>query len=399
MLEQAITQATRNDPTVPAKRRVVIETGKYGYERIYMEYDPAIEGWATLGDTYAHKETIKSYTNARWDGVNRLWIIEEHDLPEAMQRLGTVVPVGGEPSDTPAPEVIKHEVPVEKIVYRNLTRKRKSSKRTPKPRKWQRVQPQTGPLPKWFVKPSWWDYISAYIQSRPAIALVGPAGNGKTTTAEIALTAHGTQYLIMNCTDRTEVNDLVGGLRLTPNGEEWVDGIVTTAFREGKAVILDEADALDPRVMMALQTALLDPGPEHKSRYIAVNGEKVYPASTCPIVMTMNTVGSGANREYVGRNRLDAAGLDRITMLQTGYENEVEMLQARGIKKALAGKIVKWAERTRKAIDDNALRQIVSPRTMLRIAECVESFGWDFDLAIKLEFLSRLEPQDWELLQ
>jgi hypothetical protein len=108
------------------------------------------------------------------------------------------------------------------------------------------TQPPTSPIPSWFVPPSWWGFIDVYVQHRPAIAVVGPAGNGKTTTVEIALQAHNIPFLALSCTSATEVVDLVGGRILTSEGEEWQDGIVTRAFREGKAVVLDEADTLDP---------------------------------------------------------------------------------------------------------------------------------------------------------
>lgn len=256
-------------------------------------------------------------------------------------------------------------------------------------------------LPSWFIPPSWWTRLNTYLTTlaRPSIAIVGPAGNGKTSTAEMALQANSIEYYIMNCTDRTEVSDLIGGDKIRNGGEEFVDGIVLKAFKEGKGVILDEADALDPRVMMSLQTALLDPGPDGTSRFIALpSGEKVYPTGLCPILMTLNTFGTGANRQYNGRNKLDSASIDRLTVISTGFENEVEILKGRGYDKLLSQRIVTWSTDIRKKIDDAGLPLILSPRTMLKIAQCIKTADWSFDEAVKWEYFEAIDPTYRELL-
>ena len=250
-------------------------------------------------------------------------------------------------------------------------------------------------LPTWFIPPSWWTRLNTYLMTlnRPSIAIVGPAGNGKTSTAEMALQANDINYYIMNCTDRTEVSDLIGGDKIRAGGEEFVEGIVLKAFREGKGVILDEADALDPRVMMSLQTALLDPGPDGTSRFIALpSGEKVYPADKCPILMTLNTFGTGANRQYNGRNKLDSASIDRLTVISTGFENETAILKGRGYDSMLASRIVGWAQQIRIKIDEAGLPLILSPRTMLKIAQCVKQAGWELEEAIKWEYFEAIDP-------
>jgi len=257
-------------------------------------------------------------------------------------------------------------------------------------------------LPDWFMPPSWWKRLITYINilGRPAIAIVGPAGNGKTTTAEMCFIANDIDYYIMNCTDRTEVTDLIGGDKIRAGGEEFVEGIVLKAFREGKGVVLDEADALDPRVMMSLQTALLDPGPDGTARFIALpSGEKVYPTGLCPIIMTLNTFGTGANRQYNGRNKLDSASIDRLTVISTGFENEIAILKARGYEHQLASKIVSWAHGIRRKIDEAGLPLILSPRTMLKIAQCVRDAGWTFEDAVRFEYYEAIDPKFLEFLK
>ncbi len=113
----------------------------------------------------------------------------------------------------------------------------------------------------------------------------------------------------------------------------------------------------------------------------------------------MNTYGSGATREYVGRNALDAATADRFTIIGTGYENEAAILSARGFKKSNARKLDLWAGRMRSRIEANALRVILSMRTLLRMAQAIERYGLDFEVAVGKEFLGRLDPETRELLK
>jgi len=348
----------------------------YGGNDLYAEYDGIMGRWEVTGATFDYRNSLKSW-GFRWQSFpNKLWVFSGQDLPEKFLRLLkpiqpiTIIAPAPQPVAPTVNEPDEEEAPAPTI---NLT---------------------VANLPAWFTPPSWWATINIFIQYRPGIAIVGPAGNGKTTTAEMALKAQGIEYLMLSCTDRTEVLDLVGGMMLTASGEKWHDGIVTRAFKEGKALILDEADALDPRVMMSLQNALQDAGPDNSQRFISTPEGRILPTDKCPIILTMNTFGSGADRQYVGRNQLDSASLDRLSFISTTYENEDRILMARGYKSKLSKQIVKWAETTRNRIEANGLRIIVSPRTMLRIAQAITVFGWAFDLAIEIEFLSRVAVKD-----
>lgn len=270
--------------------------------------------------------------------------------------------------------------------------------------KGQEPAPQPSAVP--IVTPSYWDALLRYLtpgHARPAIALVGPAGNGKTTAAEAACRALGYDYLVIDATEYLEPADLVGCTTFDPRrGEVWRDGPVTAAFRSGRAVIINEFDSLNPRAALCLQSATQDPGPDRRGRYVTTPGgpqDRVYPAGDCPLIVTMNTYGTGATRQYVGRNALDAATADRFTILSTGYENEAAILVARGYRQATADRLEIWATRTRRLIEDNGLRVILSLRTLLRMAQAIEEYGLSFEQAVESEFLARLEPDLRDLLR
>lgn len=255
------------------------------------------------------------------------------------------------------------------------------------------------------VKPAYWDDLVQYLTpgvARPAIALVGPAGNGKTTAAESVCESLKYEYVVIDATEYLEPADLVGAMTYHPEkGEVWKDGKVTKAFREGKAIIINEFDALNPRAALCLQSVCQDKGLNGKGRYVTTPGaesDRVYPNGDCPLIVTMNTYGTGATRQYVGRNALDAATADRFTIISTGYENEAAILRSHGYSLANAQKLETWAKSMRQRIDENALRVILSLRTLLRTAQAIETYGQEFDTAVLKEFMNRLEPEVRELL-
>lgn len=320
--------------------------------------------WEISGETYLRKRTLLA-AGGHWNFLRKIWEFKGEDLPEAVKELITDW---------------KRQVQVSE----------------PEP-----LTPQTAPqvMANWFTPPSWWPIINLYIQHRPAIAVVGPAGNGKTTTVEQALTALNMPFMSISCTDRTEVVELTGGTVLTVAGEQWRDGQVTTAFRNGWAVVLDEADALDPRVMLSLQNALQDGGPDGKARFINTPDGRVYPAGPCPIILCMNTYGEGGSRTYNGRNKLDAASMDRFSVITTTYENEEGIITARGYTARTANGLVNWANDMRRKIAEAGMALPLSPRTLLRMAQAMETFGWSFEIAAQVEFFGRMDQERANILK
>lgn len=385
--------------------------------------------WLIEGDTYDIKGILKSYDCVWWD-EKKVWAYPDEKLPDALEKLATRVvykndtpqavepetstepdpPVVAEPAVDvdPAPEPQVKIVEKEKIVYQYkfFTGKRKPMIGRYKARKHTWVRPQTNKPD--IILPSYWDDLLFYLEkghARPVIALVGPTGNGKTTVAEEACRQLGYEdFLVIDCNDQMEPFDLIGGMLFDPQkGNYWHDGPVTTAFRNGTAVILNEFDTLNPRTAMSLQSAFQDKGRKGLSRYITLSGnpkeDRVYPKADCPLILTMNTFGSGADRQYTGRNTLDAASLDRITLIPTVYENEAEILKLNGADKKTANEIVKWAHNIRADIDRHKLRLSVSNRVMLRILDRMTRGKTSLSNAIEKEFLRQIPPGDRATLQ
>jgi len=177
--------------------------------------------------------------------------------------------------------------------------------------------------------------------------LVGPAGSGKTTLAEqIANVLKLKFYCEARVTSEFKLMGFVDAHGKT----------VRTQFREayehGAVFGFDEVDASDPDALTGFNSALANgycPFPDgivkrHKDFYAIAMG---------------NTFGRGADRQYVGRNQLDAATLDRFQVFEIDYDEDLEH--------ELAGDI-EWSthvQRVRAAILKENVRHIVSPRASI----------------------------------
>jgi hypothetical protein len=249
-----------------------------------------------------------------------------------------------------------------------------------------------------FVPPSWTRDFVDYLEIGATVAVVGPAGNGKTTGARKLLERAGWTVYEFDCTDATLPQDLIGRTSLRQdNGAtvtEWTAGPIAKAFADPKgAVLLNEYDALDPRTGMALQSAL-EAGDGERRVSAPDTGEQLRSHGRCPIVLTLNTIGHGATASYQGRNALDGANRDRIEIIVSGYENEAQIMVAHGFASETAEKLAAWAERARNKLNSMGSREILSNRRLLTAAALIDRRGYSFPEAFNKAFICRLPERD-----
>ena len=82
------------------------------------------------------------------------------------------------------------------------------------------------------------------------------------------------------------------------------------------------------------------------------------------VISAGNTFGLGADYEYVGRNQLDMASLDRFAVVEIDYDKEIEKSVALGDEE-----LVDFVEDLRKSATDNGIRLVISYRGIGRIAK------------------------------
>jgi ribosome modulation factor len=220
------------------------------------------------------------------------------------------------------------------------------------------------------------------VSARLSVMMVGPAGSGKTTACEQVAEALGLSFFVQGAT--TGTHELLGY-------KDAHGTYHTTAFRHafehGGFICMDEIDAGDAGAILVLNAAL-------------ANGYMTFPDSPHPVkrhadfyvVACANTFGHGADRQYVGRNQLDAATLDRFARLAWQYDERLE--------RAIAGND-RWTDRVQKlraAAAAEKVRIVISPRASIygaraqangaTQAECEDWFvfsGTDADSRSRIE--------------
>lgn len=177
--------------------------------------------------------------------------------------------------------------------------------------------------------------------------LVGPAGSGKTTLARQVCDTLKRKFYAENRV--TSEYKLLGYMDATG---KYVRTQFREAYEKGGGFLLDEVDASDPDVLTTFNSALANgvcPFPDklveaHKDFFAIAAG---------------NTFGRGADRQYVGRNQLDAATLDRFVIVEIDYDEVAELTWAANDDWTM------YVQQVRKAIADENVRHIVSPRASI----------------------------------
>lgn len=205
-----------------------------------------------------------------------------------------------------------------------------------------------------------------------AVLLVGPAGTGKSHAAEVVAESLDLAYHAISVGSQTSKSDLVGYMTAT-------GGYVRTQFREayehGGLFLLDEADAGNSNVLILLNAAL-------SNGRMAFPDQMVNAHPRFRMVATANTYGNGASRQYVGRNQLDAATLDRFATLAWDIDDKIEESLAGKGKDAKRWLTVVRAVRQR-VLSELDLRVVISPRATQRGALLLEA-GMHFDDVMRI---------------
>ena len=183
---------------------------------------------------------------------------------------------------------------------------------------------------------------------RVNVWLPGPAGSGKTTAAQTVARALSLPFYYTGAImDETKVF----GYR-NANGD-YIETDFFKAYTQGGVFLWDEADGSDPMVSVMLNAAVDGMLASFPHGMFTRHPDFIFIAAA-------NTYGMGANDKYVGRNRLDAATLDRFVKLGWDYCPELE-------KVIVADDLARDTMlRIRKAVSIKQLDVIISTRAGMR---------------------------------
>jgi hypothetical protein len=206
--------------------------------------------------------------------------------------------------------------------------------------------------------------VLAHLASGNHVFMVGKAGSGKTSIAEMASEALGIPFSSKSCTSQTTESSLVGFMNAT--------GYVSTEFRKafefGHVFNLDEIDHANPNVLGVLNSALAN-------KQMAFPDGMVTRHDNFIVVASGNTFGTGATAQYVGANPIDAATKDRFAVMEIHYDEAIEdaMVASVGLEKAVATKWLATVRKCRVNVDTHGLKIVVSPRASMIGAKMLKS--------------------------
>jgi hypothetical protein len=151
-------------------------------------------------------------------------------------------------------------------------------------------------------------YALLLAEARQPIFLVGPMGTGKSTLLRQLAAYLELDYAETPMTPGATRGDLLG--RHTASSDKpFIPSEFTGIYGGGGLFNFEEIDASDPAMLIVLNGALAS-----DTLYNSASGERVSRHADCILAACGNTFGTGANRQYTGRERLDAASLDRFRM-------------------------------------------------------------------------------------
>lgn len=250
------------------------------------------------------------------------------------------------------------------------------------------------------VLTAWWQF-----ETNP-LWLRGPMGSGKTSALLQMAAIMNIPVQMISCHNRLESPELIGRLVLNEDGGMDVqDGPLTTAYRHGQLLILDEVDLLDPGTAAGLNALR-----EGLPITVVESGEVVKPHQNFRLAVTSNTRGEGdTTGAYPGTQRMNQAFMDGFTGLEVNYpEKHVEeslLMEQFGFEEEVVDRMVSVANTVRHAFIGNpdheggeAIEITCSTRSLLRWARWRELAGsvsqpWKFSMERSLTWRASREDK------
>lgn len=252
--------------------------------------------------------------------------------------------------------------------------------------------------------------ILAGFEQNRRVLVQGPHGSGKSTHIEQVAARLNWPCLRVNLDGHLTRMDLVGrdaivisdGKQIT----EFQEGILPWALQRSVALVFDEYDAGRPDVMFVIQRVL-----EKEGQFTLLDQNRVIdPHHQFRLFATANTVGLGdMTGLYRGAQMLNQAQLDRWNVVaRLGYldaddEQRVVLGQVpdfaeRGDSETLMASMVALADMTRTGFAAGDISTVMSPRTVISLAENIVTFG-DTKTAFRLTFLNKCDEAEQAIVE
>jgi cobaltochelatase CobS len=184
------------------------------------------------------------------------------------------------------------------------------------------------------------------------VYLVGPAGSGKTKAAEMVADALGVKFGFMSVGPQTTKTDIFG--YMSASGK-YIGTEYRKRYEHGGLYLWDEMDAGNPGVATSVNASLA-------GQYAAFPDGMIKRHANFCCIAAGNTYGTGPDRQYVGREPMDAATRDRFDFLEWPYDEGLERTIADAISKKAADRWVPYVQAARAAASRLGIQHVISPR-------------------------------------
>lgn len=145
--------------------------------------------------------------------------------------------------------------------------------------------------------------------------LIGPAGSGKSTLLEQVACELSLPYYAMSVNEQTSEYNIIG---YNNASGQYVGTSFRDAFEFGGIFSFEEIDAANPNVFTVINNAM------SQGNYLFPDRKFIKKHPEFHMVASANTFGAGASLQYIGRNRMDGATIDRFSFVYTDYDENLE---------------------------------------------------------------------------
>jgi ATP-dependent Clp protease ATP-binding subunit ClpA len=201
------------------------------------------------------------------------------------------------------------------------------------------------------------------------IYIAGETGLGKSTAVFGIAKKINRPVIRVNLSIATDIDDLIGGIRIVDGNTVFDPGPVAIAMDLGAILLLDEVDAGNPKILIDLHPVL------EKKGVLAKKARKmIYPKKGFCVIATGNSKGTGdASGKYVGVNNMNHAFLERFGAaleFQPPTQDEMEQILQAALPEltfSVRKNLVVWYNQVLESYRAGGISEYIHPRKMLDI--------------------------------
>lgn len=239
--------------------------------------------------------------------------------------------------------------------------------------------------PKQYVKPNGdpihgvvnkkFPNVLRWVYLNTPVMLTGPAGSGKNVLVEQIAEHLGMPLVVLNrVQDAAELQGFKtvdGEYAITP----FIAFVRECMKKKADGIVLfDEIDGSDANALVAINDAI-------SSRKITLADNTQLDLKKIHFIACGNTWGTGATEEYVGRNQLDAASLNRFRPILVDYDPVIEESLCPDKN------LLKFFREFRAAVKRCGIKHIVSYRNLMALVDAFEYEKDNLTHDIKVDIL------------